>query len=143
MSDVGRTRCRGASARLLVAGALLSGFLFACGAGPPVEVAVSGLPPAPAAPPEPPTSEPATSFQGSVASVDAGAGALVVDVQIVWTPQVKAGAHQRRVVVDRATHWDRGLALAGLHPGDEVQVDAAEAVDGNWPALRVRLFDIE
>lgn len=140
MSDVGRTTCRWASARLVLAGALLSGFLLACGAGQPVEVAVSGLPPAPASPPE---TEPVTTFQGSVASVDAGAGALVVDVSIVWTPAVQAGVGQRRVVVDAATRWDPGLTLAGLHTGDEVQVEAGDQVDGSWPALRVRLFDIE
>lgn len=143
MSDMGRSRCRWASARLVVAGALLSGFLLACGASQPVEVAVSGLPPAPAPPPPAPEPEPATRFQGAVASVDAGAGALVVDVSIVWTPALQAGAHQRRVVVGDATQWDRGLALADLRPGDEVQVDAGDAVDGSWPALRVRLFDIE
>jgi hypothetical protein len=139
MSDVGRTRCRWASARLVVAGAVLSGFLLACGASQPVEVAVSGLPPAPAAPP----TQPATTFQGSVASVDAGAGALVVNVSIVWTPALKAGGGERRVVVDGATRWDRGLTVADLRPGDEVQIDAGEPVDGSWPALRVQLFDID
>ena len=137
MSDVGRTRCRQASARLLLAGALAA-FLVACGQSQPVEVAVSGLPPAP-----PSTVEPATKFQGSVASVDAGAGALVVNVQIVWTPVLKAEPHERRVVVDAGTRWDRGLSLSGLRPGDEVQVEAADPVDGSWPALRVQLFDIE
>ena len=137
MSDVGRTRCPQAVARLLIAGAL-SAFLVACGQTQPMEVAVGGLPPAP-----PPTSEPATKFQGSVASVDAGAGALVVNVQIVWTPVLKADPHERRVVVGAATRWDRGVSLTGLRAGDEVQVEAADPVDGSWPALRVQLFDIE
>lgn len=137
MSDVGRTRYRRSSTRLLVAG-LLSAFLFSCGRAEPVEVAISGLPPAP-----PPVSEPATTFQGSVASVDAGAGVLVVDVTIVWTPVITAGGHERRVLVDAGTRWERGLTLAALRAGDEVQVDAADPVDGSWPALRVRLFDID
>ncbi|HET7719448.1 MAG TPA: hypothetical protein VFK43_05730 [Acidimicrobiales bacterium] len=138
MADVGRTRSRRSPTRLLVAGALLSATLLACGRPAPVEVAVSGLPPAP-----PPASEPATVFQGSVASVDAGAGLLVVDVTIVWTPVITAGGHQRRVLIGAGTRWERGLTLAGLRGGDEVQVDAADAVDGSWPALRVRLFDID
>ncbi len=138
MSDVGRTRCRRSSTRLLVAG-LLSAFLFSCGRAEPVEVAVSGgLPPAP-----PPVTEPATTFQGSVASVDTDDGVLLVDVTIVWTPVITAGGHERRVLVDAGTRWERGLRLAGLRVGDEVQVDAADEVDDGWPALRVRLFDID
>jgi hypothetical protein len=139
MSDVGRTRGRMSPTRLLVATALLSATMLACGRSAPVEVAVSGLPPA--APPA--AAEPATVFQGSVASVDAGAGVLVVDVTIVWTPVITAGGDQRRVLVERGTRWERGLTLAGLRAGDEVQVDAGEPVEGSWPALRVRLFDID
>lgn len=138
MPDVGRTRSRRSSTRLLVAAGVLSATLLACGQRPPVEVAVSGLPPAPA-----PASEPATVFQGSVASVDAGAGVLVVDVTIVWTPVITAGGDQRRVLVGAGTRWDRGLTLAGLRAGDDVQVDAADPVDGSWPALRVQVFDID
>jgi hypothetical protein len=138
MSDVGRTKSRRTSARLLVAGGLLAATLLACGGpSPPVEVAVSGgLPPTP-----PPVAEPATRFQGSVASVEAGA--LIVDVRIVWTPVLKAEPHQRRVVVDPGTRWDRGMSLSDVRAGDEIQVDASEPVDGRWPALRVQLFDID
>lgn len=103
-----------------------------------MNVAVTGLPPAP-----PPTSEPATRFQGSVASVDPGAGVLVVDVTIVWTPSITKGGGERRVVVGAGTRWDHGLDLAGLRAGAEVQVDAADPVDGSWPALRVQVFDID
>jgi hypothetical protein len=138
MSHVGRTRCLWSAARLLAAGALLAGTLLACARAAPVEVAVSGLPPAP-----PPASGPATRFQGSVVSVDAGAGVLVVDVSIVWTPVITAGGDERRVVVGAGTRWDQGLSLAGLRAGEEVQVDAADPVDGSWPALRVQLFDID
>jgi hypothetical protein len=138
MSDVGRTRSRRSWARLVVAAGVFSALLLSCGQSPPVEVAVSGLPPAP-----PPMSEPATTFQGSVASVDAGAGVLVVDVTIVWTPVLKAEQEQRRVVVGASTRWDRRLSLAGVRLGDEVQVDAADPVDGTWPALRVQVFDID
>src|SRR5687767_2406644 len=118
MPDVGRTGTRRSWARLLAAGALLSATLLACGRAAPVEVAVSGLPPAP-----PPVTEPATTFQGSVVSVDAGAGVLVVGVTIVWTPAIAAGGHERRVLVGAGTRWERGLSLAGLRAGDEVQVD--------------------
>lgn len=138
MSDVGRTRSRRPSTRLIIAGGLLSAFLLSCGQSRPVEVAVSGLPPAP-----PPASEPATRFQGSVASVDAGAGVMVLDVKIVWTPVLKAEHEQRRVVVSSGTQWDGGLTVAGVRAGDEIQVDAADPVDGSWPALRVQVFDIE
>lgn len=138
MSDVGRTRCRRSRRRLLVATALLGATLLACGRAAPVRVAASGLPPAP-----PPAVEPATRFQGSVVSVDAGAGVLVVDVSIVWTPVLKAQQEERRVVVGAGTRWDKGLSLAGLRSGEEVQVDAADPVDGSWPALRVQAFDID
>lgn len=139
MSDVGRTKPRWGSARLVVAAGVLAAGLLACGQSPPVEVAVSGgLPPAPA---PAPVAEPPTRFQGSVASVEAGA--LVVNVRIVWTPVLKAEPHQRRVVVDPGTRWDRGLSLSDVRAGDEVQIDAGEPVDGTWPALRVQLFDID
>lgn len=139
MPDVGRTRGRRSSTRLLVAAALLSATLLACGRAAPVELTATGLPPAT----PPPTSEPATRFQGSVVSVDSGAGVLVVDVSIVWTPVLKAEQEQRRVVVTPGTRWDRGLTLAGVRLGDEVQVDAADPVDGTWSALRVQVFDID
>ena len=138
MSEVGRTRCRRSHGRLLVASALLSAALLSCGRTAPVEVTAAGLPPAP-----PPVSEPATRFQGSVVSVDAGAGVLVVDVSIVWTPVISAGGEERRVVVGAGTRWDQGVTLAALHAGEEVQIDAGDPVDGSWPALRVQLFDIE
>src|SRR5215212_8067290 len=109
MSDVGRTRCLRSAARLVAASALLSAFLVSCGGSAPVEVTATGLPPAP-----PPASEPATRFQGSVVSVDAGAGVLVVDVKIVWTPVLKAEQEERRVLVGAGTRWHPGVTLAGL-----------------------------
>lgn len=141
MFDVGRTRCRWASARLVVAGALLSGFLLACGASQPVEVAVSGLPPAPPVPAPP---APTTIFQGTVASVDPATGIVAVDVHIVWAPAIQGGAHQRRVLVDRATRWDPApAALSDRLVGADVQVEALDAVEGVWPALKVQLVDID
>lgn len=139
MSEVGRTRCRRSHGRLLVATALLSAFLLSCGRAAPVELTATGLPPAPS----PPASEPATRFQGSVVSVDAGAGVVVVNVSIVWTPVIAAGGEERRVIVGPRTHWDHGVNLAGLRAGEEVQVDAGDPMDGSWPALRVQLFDVE
>ena len=137
MSDVVRTRCRRSPRTLLLAG-LLAASLLACGRAQPVEVGLSGLPPA-----VPPTSVPETVFQGSVASVDAGAGALVVDVTIVWTPVIKADPHPRRVLIDAGTRWEPALGIADLRVGEEVQVEAVDAGDGNWRALRVQLFDID
>jgi hypothetical protein len=138
MSEFGRTRCRRSHGRLLVASALLSATLLSCGRAAPVEVTATGLPPAP-----PPASEPATRFQGSVVSVDAGAGVVVVNVSIVWTPVIAAGGDERRVLVGAGTRLDHGVTLAGLRAGEEVQVEAADPVDGSWPALRVQLFDID
>ena len=137
MSDVVRTRCRRSPRTLLLAG-LLSASLLSCGRAQPVEVGLSGLPPA-----MPPTSVPATSFQGAVAEVDAPAGALVVAVQIVWTPVLKADPRPRRVLIDAGTRWEPAIGLADLRVGEEVQVDAVDAGDGNWRALRVQLFDID
>jgi hypothetical protein len=64
-------------------------------------------------------------------------------VSIVWTPVISAGGDERRVAVGAGTRWDHGVTLAGLRAGEEVQVDAADPVDGSWPALRVQLFDID
>ena len=131
MHDVGQARCK----RLLVAG-VLSAVLVACGQHDPVQMAVGGLPPAlPAGP------APATSFQGEVASFDAGSGVMVVDVAIVWTPVLQADRHQRKVLVDAQTVWEP--APAELHPGDAVQVEAVEAVEGVWPAVKLQLFDLD
>jgi hypothetical protein len=133
MSDVGQARCR----RLLVAG-LLSALLVSCGPSESTEVAVSGVPPAlPAGP------EPTTSFQGSVAQVDAATGIVTVAVQIIWTPVLKKDPHERRVLVDAQTQWDPApRPLADFRVGEEVQVEAVEAVEGVWPAVKVQLLDI-
>jgi hypothetical protein len=119
---------------------LLSGLLIGCGRGSQ-ELAVAGLPPAPAVP-APPT--PTTSFQGAVTSVDARAGTMVVDVSIVWTPVIQRGGHERRVLIDARTQWEPGpAALNDLVVGEEVQVEAVDAVEGVWPAVKVQLLDIE
>ena len=130
MSNVGR------AARMIAGAVLLSGVLMGCGRGSQ-ELAVSGLPPAVPAPPT-------TSFQGAVASVDAKTGTMVVDVSIVWTPVIQRGGHERRVLIDAQTRWDPGpRALTDLVVGEEVQVDALDAVEGVWPAVKVQLLDIE
>lgn len=133
MSGVGQVGYR----RLLVAG-LLSATLVACGRAAPVEIGMSGLPPA-----APPAAT--TSFQGQVASVDAGTGIAVVDVRIIWTPVLTADRHERKVLVDASTLWEPATSsgLAGLKVGEELQVEAVEAVEGVWPAVKIQLFDVD
>ena len=138
MSDIGRAR-RAHGVRVLAGAVLLSGLLVGCGRGTS-NLAVTGLPPA--VPPAPPALT--TSFQGAVAAVDAEAGIVVVDVSIVWTPVIKGGAHERRVLVDHQTHWDPApVALGDLRVGGEVQVEALDAVEGVWQAVKVQLLDID
>jgi hypothetical protein len=137
MSHVGRARSSQA-ARAFAGAVLLSGLLVGCGRGT-TDLAVTGLPPAVPAPPVP-----TTSFQGSVAAVDAEARILVVNVSIVWTPVIKGGAHERRVLIDHQTRWDPGpVELGDLLVGDEVQVEALDDVEGVWPAVKVQLLDID
>ena len=99
------------------------------------------------APPRPETSVPAgplSTFQGEVAAIDAVAGEMVVDVQIVWVPLMKTEPHQRVVVVDSRTTWEPAPAtLSQLRVGDNVQVDAEDTADGAWRAVKVQLFDID
>jgi hypothetical protein len=136
MSHVGVTRYRG----LAVAGLLLAG-LVSCGRAAPVEVTASGLPPAV---PPPAAEVPTTSFQGQVASVDTDSGVVTMAVQIVWTPVLKAEPHERKVLIDGQTRWDPApRALAALRVGEELQVEAVEAVEGVWPAVKVQLLDID
>lgn len=126
-------------ASLVAAAVLLAVLAVGCSDGERVAV-TAGAPPAGAAPAAPA----ASSFQGSVTSVDTDAGSLVVAVKIVWTPKIEARAEDRRVVVDGATGWQPAtLGLANLHAGDEVQVDADPGWGDTWRAVRVRLFDIE
>jgi hypothetical protein len=137
MSHVGRARSSQA-VRAFAGAVLLSGLLVGCGRGTS-DLAVTGLPPALPAPPAP-----TTSFQGSVAAVDADARIFVVNVTIVWTPVIKGGAHERKVLVDHQTQWEPGpVELGDLVVGDEVQVEALDSVEGVWPAVKVQLLDIE
>ena len=141
MSVVRRARWT-RTAKVIAGAALLSGLLMACGrGGAQLTVAGAGLPPALPVPSPP---APTTSFQGSVASVDAASGLMVVDVQIVWTPAIQAGAHQRRVLVDGQTRWEPAPApLDDRLVGGEVQVEALDAVEGVWPAVKLQLLDID
>lgn len=121
----------------LLAAVLLSTALVACGRIEQVEVAT----PAAAAFPRPAAS---STFQGAVRAVDAQAGALVVAVEIVWAPVIEARAQERQVVVDSRTRWDPGPGgLSRLRVGDEVQVDAEDALDGTWRAVRITLVDLD
>ena len=126
---------------LLLAGVgLLAALLVSCTRVPTIEVS-AGAPPALAGPV--PT-EPESTFQGSVASLDPAAAELVVDVRIVWTPVLTAERSERRVSVSPATRWEpAGTGLPGLRRGDEVQVKADSGPDGTWRARSIQLFDIE
>ncbi len=138
MSDVGRASVRGATGPLLAV-ALLSVVLLGCGRVEQVEA--GGLPPRVPAPTAP--SVETSSFQGAVAAFDRSAGHMVVAVQIVWTPVLKAGAHERHVLVDPHTRWEPSSGLADVMIGDEVQVEAVDAADGAWRAVRIQLLDID
>lgn len=119
---------------------LLPALLAACGGRPDVQVKAAAAPPAGAVAP----ASPLSSFQGTVASVDAAAREFVVAVQIVWAPVLKSDRHDRRVLVEDDTRWEPppgGIAL--LHAGDEVQVQAEELADGRWRAHQVQLFDVD
>lgn len=136
MSDVGCARWRRATESLLAV-ALLSTVLFACGRAGDVQVGTAF--PAFATPvPVPPAAT--SSFQGAVTAFDPDAGQLTVAVQIVWTPVIKADRHERQVLVDPGTRWEPSTDVM---IGDEVQVEAADPVDGLWPAVRVQLLDID
>lgn len=134
MADVGHARCR----RLLLAGMLLA-TLVACQRVEEVQIGATGLPPTGPAP-----SNPTTSFQGQVAAVDASNGIVTMAVQIVWTPVLRAEPHERKVLVDGQTRWDPApRLLSDLRVGEELQVDAVDAVEGVWPAVKVQLLDID
>ena len=140
MSNVDHRRVRRGQ-RMLVAVGLSAVLLAGCGRASTVEVSASGsLPPAPPSTAGGPTE----SFQGAVASIDPVTNELVVNVQIVWAPVIKADRHERRVAVGPQTRWQpaaTGLDL--LRVGDEVQVEAVSRPDGTWEARQVQLFDID
>ncbi len=139
MSNVEHSRFRRGE-RLLAAVGLFAALLVGCSRAT-VEVSASAsLPPAP-----PPTAAgPTESFQGAVASIDLVAEELLVDVQILWAPVIKADRHERRVTVSPQTRWEpSATSLALLREGDEVQVEAVSAPDGTWEARQVQLFDID
>lgn len=129
----------GAAGLLLAAGLLA---LTACSPARTVVTTSAGASARPAPPPPPPSD--VTSFQGSVVSVDPAAGEVVVDVQVVWTPTVKAGTGNRRVQVDSATAWDPpGGDLKLLALGLDVQVKAVPVAPDLWRALQIQLVDVE
>lgn len=140
MSNVAYSRVRRGE-RLLAAAGLLAALLVGCSRATTIEVRASMAPP-----PAPPstTAGPSESFQGAVAAIDFEAGELVVDVQIVWAPVIKAERQERRVTVGPQTRWEPApTSLALLRVGDEVQVEGVGAPDGTWEARTVQLFDID
>ena len=127
--------------RVLAAVGLCAVLLAGCSRTNTVEVSASAsLPPAP-----PPTAAgPAETFQGALAAVDVANEELVVDVQIVWAPVLKAERGERRVALGPQTRWEpAGTTLALLRVGDEVQVEAVIGPDGIWEARQLQLFDID
>lgn len=139
MSNVEHPRLRDGE-WLLAAVGLLAALLVGCSRTGTVEVSA-------AAPPTVPVTAPSgdvETFQGSVASLDTANGMLVVAVQIVWTPVLKADPHERRVAIGPQTRWEPlGNGMAALRVGDEVQVEATSGPDGTWRARKVSLFDID
>lgn len=136
MSDVGRVRYRRRTRPLVAVAALLSTVVLGCGRAQQVQVVAA---PVPVTAPPVPTS----SSQGTVTAFDRASGHLVVAVKIVWTPVLKADRHDREVVVDPGTRWDPSTAAADVLVGDEVQVEAEEAMEGRWRAVRIQLLDID
>lgn len=131
----------GAAGLLLAAGLLA---LTACSSGETVVSTSAGASARPAPPPAPPPPADLTSFQGSVVSVDPGAGEVVVDVHVVWAPVVRPATGHRRVRVDSATAWDPpGGKLTLLPQGLEVQVKAVPVADDLWRALQIQLVDVQ
>ena len=127
--------------RVFAAIGLCAALVAGCSRANTVEVSASAsLPPAP-----PPTAAgPAETFEGAVAAIDTASEELVVDVQIVWAPVLKAERGARRVALGPQTRWEpAGTALAVLRVGDEVQVDAVIGPDGIWEARQLQLFDID
>ena len=127
--------------RLLVVAGMVGALMTACG-GQLQTVEVTGPAAATASPLLPPG--PLETFQGEVAEVDVDAGEILLEVQIVWAPVLRADPHQRLVLVDPQTRWEPGAAgITGLHVGDPVQVEGVRAPDGSWRAVEVQLFDID
>ena len=139
MSDMGRANCT-RTARAVAGAVVLSGLLIGCGRGADqLTAAGSSL-----APPVPGPPAQTTSFQGAVTSVDPATGTMVVDVSIVWTPVIQRGEGERRVLVDGQTLWEPApVELTDRLVGGEVQVEAVDAGEGVWPAVKVQLLDID
>jgi hypothetical protein len=114
--------------------------LLACGRAEPVEVGAAAAGSRSASVVDPPAAD-VSSFQGAVAAVDSASGEVTVAVQIVWTPQIKAEPHERRVIVDHDTRWDP--VRSDLQVGEDIQVRAQPTDDGRWRALQIQLFDLD
>ena len=139
MSNVKHQRFREAEWVLAAVG-VLAALLVSCSRPSVVEVSA-------AAPPTTAVTAPAgdvETFHGAVASIDRGRGELVVAVQMIWAPVLKADRHDRRVVLGPQTRWEpAGNGLAGLYVADEVQIEATVGPDGTWQARKISLFDID
>ncbi|HEX2119615.1 MAG TPA: DUF5666 domain-containing protein [Acidimicrobiales bacterium] len=130
-------------ARLLVVAGMVGALMTACG-GRMQTVQVEGPAAATAAPIPAPPSGPVETFQGDVVEVDAVAGQMVVDVQMVWAPEFKSDPHQRVVIVDSSTRWHPAESgITGLRVGENVQVKGESGPDGTWHAVEIQLFDID
>lgn len=125
---------------VLAAVGLLAALLLSCSRPGDIEVSAGAPLTAPVTAPRGEVS----SFQGSVASIDVHSGELVVAVQIVWTPVLKADRHDRRVVLGPHTRWEPpGNGPAALRAGDQVQVEGERTPDDRWQARTVQLFDVD
>ncbi len=143
MREPDQQQKRSGGTRLLVVAGVVGALVTACG-GRMQTVQVDGPAAATAAPIPAAPSGPVETFQGDVVEVDAVAGQMVVDVQMVWAPEFRPRPGQRVVIVDSSTRWAPVQSrISELYVGDNVQVKGEGAPDGTWHALEIQLFDID
>lgn len=134
MSQVEKVRNRGWGGRLFPV-ALLSVLLAGCGGIGEQELRATAAGGAPR--------RAATStFQGAVTTVDFEEGTMSVAVRMVWAPVLEATSEQRTVAVDALTRWEPAPGgISQVRPGEEIQVEAEDVLDGTWRATRILLID--
>ena len=134
MVQVGVARVRRQAGRL-VSVAVLSALLAGCAGRGDQELSATA---AGAASPRAATS----TFQGSVTTVDFEEATMSVAVRMLWAPVLEATSEERTVVVDALTRWAPAAGgISQVRPGEEIQVEAEDVLDGTWRAKKVLLID--